>query len=114
MGGGLDVQDEEGGGCQDEHHSAPIHGQRGEADERQHQTHHPAHPGQQRAGMEKLDQDREEADGHQQIGDRRIEDLVGDQLERLRVERDDLRPRHMDREWARGGRYRPTVQCVKQ
>src|SRR5437879_2578746 len=40
--------------------------------------------------------------------------FVGDQLQRLRIERDNLRSRQVDRERARGGRHGPTVYCTEQ
>src|SRR5438309_632068 len=99
---------------QDEHDPAPVHRQRGESDKRHDQTHHAGHARHQRPRVEQLDEYREEADGHQQIGDVRIEGFLGDQLHGIRVDGSDLCTCHVDSRRAGASHHAATLQIAEQ
>src|SRR5437899_1877978 len=74
----------------------------------------PGHARHQRPRVEQLDEYREEADGHQQIGDVRIEGFLGDQLHGVRVDGSYLCTCHMDSRRAGASHHAATLQIAEQ
>src|SRR5262249_46425773 len=81
---------------------------------REDQTHHTGHAWHQRAGVEQLDQDGKETDGHQQVRNVRIENSLSDKLHRVRVEGPDLDPGDVDIHHAGRGRNGATLYFGEQ